>query len=208
MAGHLIDYPCFNWYSETSLINYKRNLSIVWIQLSLLTDPFESLQCFKHDKYILKRFYLKHYNVLHMIITFNRDSIWNTRGHATGNSAEEVVLWGLTSLLVGQNQSSSRLVILNSRPCIFATCHLQTWFSSALKRNFAFLFRILPLRFLFYSIFNTSDCRFPLFCYPRKIRSAFMKMSISCFLKSNVFNAYFESDFLKSNLFWFNETFI
>ena len=34
-----------------------------------------------------------------------------------------------------------------------------------------FLFRILPLRFLFYSIFNTSDCRFPLFCCPRKIRS-------------------------------------
>ena len=35
-----------------------------------------------------------------------------------------------------------------------------------------FLFRILPLQFLFYSIFNTSDCRFPLFCCPRKIRSA------------------------------------
>ena len=34
-----------------------------------------------------------------------------------------------------------------------------------------FLFRILLLRFLFYSIFNTSDCRFPLFCCPRKIRS-------------------------------------
>ena len=34
-----------------------------------------------------------------------------------------------------------------------------------------FLFWILPLRFLFYSIFNTSDCWFPLFCCPRKIRS-------------------------------------
>ena len=34
----------------------------------------------------------------------------------------------------------------------------QTWFSSALKRNSAFFFfRVLPLRFLFYSIFNTSD---------------------------------------------------
>ena len=38
-----------------------------------------------------------------------------------------------------------------------------------------FLFRILPflpLRFLFYIIFNTSACRFPLFCWLRKIRSA------------------------------------
>ena len=34
-----------------------------------------------------------------------------------------------------------------------------------------FLFWILPLQFLFYSIFNTSDCQFPLFCCPRKIRS-------------------------------------
>jgi len=34
-----------------------------------------------------------------------------------------------------------------------------------------FLFWILPLRFLFYSIFNISACRFPLFCWLRKIRS-------------------------------------
>ena len=36
----------------------------------------------------------------------------------------------------------------------------QTWFSSALKRNSVFFspdFTVLPLRFLFYSIFNISD---------------------------------------------------
>jgi hypothetical protein len=49
--------------------------------------------------------------------------------------------------------------------------YMQTWFSSALIP--LFLFRILPLRFLFYSIFNISDCRFPLFCCPRKIMSVY-----------------------------------
>ena len=57
--------------------------------------------------------------------------------------------------------------------------NIQTWFSSALKRNSAFfLCRILTLRFLFYSIFNASDCRFPLFCCPRKIRSEYRIMAL------------------------------
>ena len=48
------------------------------------------------------------------------------------------------------------------------SCHRPDFFP-------LFLFLILlflPLRFLFYSIFYTSACRFPPFCWLRKIRSA------------------------------------
>ena len=37
VVGHLIDYPCFNWYWESSLTNWKRNWSIIWVQLPLFT---------------------------------------------------------------------------------------------------------------------------------------------------------------------------
>ena len=52
-------------------------------------NQFDKLQkelvyCLDTNVFVNRSINLKVYNVLHMIITFNRNSIWNTRAHATG----------------------------------------------------------------------------------------------------------------------------